>query len=73
MTSQDFNTLLLSKPADHVLLVTLNRPEAANAFNSQMALELMTLFEGLALDPGDSRAVVVTGAGERAFCAGADL
>ncbi|MEM7378593.1 MAG: enoyl-CoA hydratase-related protein [Pseudomonadota bacterium] len=68
-----YTTLLLSQPAPHVLLVTLNRPDAANAFNTQMATDLYTLFEALALDAGDARCVVVTGSGERAFCAGGDL
>ncbi len=73
MKSDQFETLLLETPRDHVLLVTLNRPEVANAFNTQMARDLVALFEDLALDPGDTRCVVLTGAGERAFCAGGDL
>ena len=55
------------------MLVTLNRPAAANAMNTQLGTEIMTLFEALNLDAGDARCVVLTGAGERAFCAGADL
>ena len=73
MKSDQFETLLLGTPQDHVLLVTLNRPEVANAFNTQMARDLVDLFEGLALDPGDTRCIVLTGAGDRAFCAGGDL
>lgn len=69
----EYDTLLLHKPSEHVLLVTLNRPEAANAFNTIMARELYELFEALALDAEDIRAIVVTGAGDRAFCAGGDL
>ena len=68
-----FPTLSLATPLDHVLLATLNRPEVANALNTQMGRDLYRLFEGLALDPGEVRAVVVTGAGDRAFCAGGDL
>jgi enoyl-CoA hydratase len=71
--TRTFTTLLQSRPADHVLLVTLNRPKASNAFNTQMATDLMHLFEDLNLDASDIRAVVVTGAGTRAFCAGGDL
>ena len=41
--------------------------------NSQCGTDIMTLFEGLNLDGGDTRCVILTGAGERAFCAGADL
>ena len=71
MTS--FETLLLGKPAPHVLQVTLNRPEAANAFNTQMALDLVSAFETVAMEPGDIRAIILTGSGTRAFCAGGDL
>ena len=68
-----FATLSIDRPRQHVMLVTLNRPAAANAMNSQCGTDIMTLFEGLNLDGGDTRCVVLTGAGERAFCAGADL
>ena len=70
---KDYTTLKVENPQEHILLVTLNRPEAANAFNTQMARELIDLVEGLALDNQDIRAVVVTGSGEKAFCAGGDL
>lgn len=73
MTDGDFPTLLLTTPTPHVLLVTLNRPEVANALNTQMGKDLFALFESLALDPGKTRAVIITGRGERAFCAGGDL
>ena len=68
-----FETLSVETPADHVLLITLNRPEAANAFNTRMARDLIALFEGVSLETGDIRAIVLTGAGDRAFCAGGDL
>ena len=68
-----YDTLLLQEPSKHVLQVTLNRPEAANAFNTMMARELFDLFETIALDAQDIRVVVLTGAGDRAFCAGGDL
>ena len=71
--SKAYDTLLLQEPSKHVLLVTLNRPGAANAFNTIMAQELYDLFETLALNAKDIRAVVLTGAGDRAFCAGGDL
>jgi len=73
MTDQSYTTLALSNPATHVLQITLNRPQVANAFNTQMATDLMHCFERLALESGDTRCVVVTGAGERSFCAGGDL
>ena len=71
--SRDFPTLKLSTPQEHVLQVTLSRPEFANAMNTQMGLDLMHCFEDIALDPKDVRAIVVTGAGDKAFCAGGDL
>ena len=70
---QIFETLKVDEPIDHVMLITLNRPDSANALNTQMANDLIEVFEGLALDPNDTRAVVVTGSGARAFCAGGDL
>ena len=73
MHQRNFATLSLQRPANHVLQVTLNRPEVANAFNTQMATDLMQLFEDLSLKPGDIRCVILTGSGEKAFCAGGDL
>ena len=73
MIKQTYETLLLERPETHVLVVTLNRPDVANAFNTQMARDLVHLFEDLAMDAGDTRCVILTGAGERAFCAGGDL
>ena len=73
MTREDFDTLLATTPAPHVLVATLNRPEVANAFNTQMARDIVRLFEDLAADPGDVRCIVLTGSGEKAFCAGGDL
>jgi enoyl-CoA hydratase/carnithine racemase len=57
--------------ADHVLTITLDRPERLNAFTPTMLRELIEAFD-LADSDDDVRAVIVTGAG-RAFCAGADL
>ena len=68
-----FDNLLLEPIDDHILLVTLNRPQASNAFNTQMAWELVHLFEDLTTAAQGRRAVVITGAGVKAFCAGGDL
>ena len=73
MTNDDFKTLLLTTPAPHILWVTLNRPDFANAFNTQMAHDIVRLFEALTLDTQTTRCIVVTGTGDKAFCAGADL
>jgi enoyl-CoA hydratase/carnithine racemase len=56
-----------------ILTVTLNRPEAMNALNSQMGLDLIDVWKRLAAQEDVVRAVILTGAGERAFCAGGDF
>ena len=69
----EFGTITAERRDNHVLVVTLNRPEVANAMNTQMGLDLMELFEGLAVDIEGLRVVVLTGQGPKAFCAGGDL
>lgn len=69
----DYETLLVESPEDHVLLVTMNRPDRRNAFNTQMGQELGDLFRGFYVDQGDIRCIILTGAGDKAFCAGGDL
>lgn len=66
-------TLQLTTPAPHLLLVTLNRPAVLNAINTCMGEELLALWTRLTAEPGELRCVLLTGAGERAFCAGGDL
>lgn len=58
--------------AGRVTTVTLNRPEVMNAINPAMHQELQEAFDDFAADP-DQFLCVVTGAGDRAFCAGSDL
>jgi len=69
----DYKMLLIAAPEPHVTLVTMNRPEVANAFNTEMAMELVTFFEEVTMGGDDTRCIVLTGAGERAFSAGGDL
>ena len=68
----DFETITAVRH-DHILLVTLNRPEVANALNTRMGLDLMELFESLSIQLEGLRAVIITGSGDKAFCAGGDL
>ena len=68
-----FATLSLQTIDDHILYVTLNRPQAANALNTQMGLDLRELWTALYVDPQPWRCLVLTGAGAKAFCAGGDL
>jgi enoyl-CoA hydratase/carnithine racemase len=67
----DYATLAIARNG-HVLAVTLNRPQALNALNSQMGLDLIDLWARLA-NTKDVRVVILTGAGDRAFCAGGDF
>ena len=73
MTLPTYQTLALESRDEHVLVVTLNRPQVLNALNTQMGSDKLELWTRLSADPGSWRCVVLTGAGERAFCAGADL
>ena len=66
-----YETLLCSIEGS-VATVTLNRPKVLNALNAQMLAELDEAFAGLALDD-TVRAVLLTGSGEKAFAAGADI
>src|SRR5687768_15881658 len=73
MSFPTYQTLALEPRDEHVLLVTLNRPQVLNALNTQMGKDKIDLWTRLAAEPVALRCVVLTGAGDRAFCAGADL
>ncbi len=68
-----YQTLALEQDGDGVLTVTLNRPDRLNAINTQMGRDTLDLWTRLAAEPGEVRCVILTGAGERGFCAGGDL
>jgi len=68
MNLDGWSGVTLSRPAERVLLVTLDRPERLNALTVGMKRDLIELFTQAQADDG-TRAIVVTGAG-RAFCAG---
>jgi enoyl-CoA hydratase/carnithine racemase len=63
---------ILYEVRDRVATITLHRPARMNAFTPTMMRELIDAFDQVDADD-DVRAVIVTGAGDRAFCAGADL
>jgi methylglutaconyl-CoA hydratase len=65
-------SILVDRRADGVVWVTLDRPEAHNALSRQVNLDLADLAHDLGKDAA-VRVVLITGAGEQAFCAGADL
>lgn len=52
-------------------LITINRPEALNALNSQVLTDLEAVFDGV--DQKAVRCLILTGAGEKSFVAGADI
>jgi len=68
-----YRHLLLERSSDgHVVTVTLNRPGQMNSMNTAMGEDLLACFEGFQHDR-EVRAIVFTGSGDRAFCAGGDL
>lgn len=69
----EYETIVLEPASEHVLVIRLNRPKSANAMNTRMGIELMTVFESFQIDHARLRCLVLTGAGERVFCAGGDL
>ena len=68
----DFSTLLYELDADGIALATVNRPDKLNALNTEVIGDLARLAEQVEGDPA-VRALIVTGAGEKAFVAGADI
>lgn len=63
---------LLREVKDHILFLTINRPEVRNAMNEEVMDRLIDSLTEAKNDP-DIRVIVLRGAGEQAFCAGADL
>jgi len=68
---KSFEQIKLEKEGP-IAILTLNRPEKMNAFTGKMMYEMIEAFDLTDADD-EVRAVIVTGSGERAFCAGADL
>ena len=63
---------VLTEITNNVLVITLNRPEAGNALNGALSEGLSNALNDAAENP-EVRAIVITGAGEKVFCAGMDL
>ncbi|MCB2149725.1 MAG: enoyl-CoA hydratase/isomerase family protein [Deltaproteobacteria bacterium] len=66
------DTILLTEQQDGVAVITLNRPEVMNSFNFALLHALAVKIADIRFDPL-VRVVIITGAGDRAFCSGADL
>ena len=58
--------------SDHIATVTINRPDARNAMNPEVFVRLYDAFHEIESN-NDIRVAIITGAGDKAFCAGADL
>jgi enoyl-CoA hydratase/carnithine racemase len=70
--STSYTTIRYETSADHVATITLDRPESLNAFDRQMCEEVRDAWRTVKMDPA-VHAVVLRGAGDRAFCAGLDI
>ena len=68
-----YETLALDEPAEHLLVARINRPEVRNAISTQVGRDMLDLFTRLIADPGQYRCLILTGTGDKAFCAGGDL
>ncbi len=66
------DNILLTEEKEQVALLTLNRPEVMNALNFPLLYALKEQIEALRIR-SDIRVIIITGAGDKAFCAGADL
>jgi enoyl-CoA hydratase/carnithine racemase len=73
MKDLKYQTLALEQPSEHLLVVRINRPEVRNAISTQVGADLHDVFSRLINDTQDYRCVVLTGTGDKAFCAGGDL
>ncbi len=72
MTDIASEEVVLTERVGHTLVITINRPQARNAVNAAVHLGLGDALEQADHDP-EIRVVILTGAGDKAFCAGADL
>jgi enoyl-CoA hydratase/carnithine racemase len=70
--SEAFTTIRYETTPDHVATITLDRPEALNAFDRRMCEEIRSAWQRIKADPA-VHAVVLRAEGERAFCAGLDV
>src|SRR5260370_2994176 len=71
--NRSYETIQVEDKGDGLVRLTLTRPQVANAMNTQMGHDLLAFFEAVNADPLACRCIVVTGAGDKAFCAGGDL
>jgi enoyl-CoA hydratase/carnithine racemase len=70
---RSYETARVEDRGTGLLQLTLSRPQVANAMNTQMGRDLLAFFEEVNAAPSPYRCIVLTGAGDKAFCAGGDL
>jgi enoyl-CoA hydratase/carnithine racemase len=70
---RSYETIRAENKGDGLVQLTLNRPHVANAMNTQMGRDLLAFFDEVNAEPLGFRCIVMTGAGDKAFCAGGDL
>ncbi len=70
--SQSYNTITLETDDRGITTLTINRPDKLNALNDEVLNELADAFKAIQIDEA-IRAVIITGAGDKAFVAGADI
>ena len=71
--NRSYETARAEERGGGLVLLTLDRPQVANAMNTQMGRDLLGFFDEVNAAPAPYRCIVVTGAGDKAFCAGGDL
>lgn len=72
MQNEAFESILVERNDDGTAMVSLNRPQVLNALNATLLDEISQALRDLEKDP-DVRAIIITGVGEKAFAAGADI
>lgn len=70
--SQSYNTITIDKDDNDIATVTVNRPKKLNALNDEVLNELADVFKSIQIDE-QIKAVIINGAGDKAFVAGADI
>jgi len=70
---RSYETARVEDRGEGLSVLVLNRPQVANAMNTQMGRDLLAFFDEVNAAPGQHRCIVMTGEGEKAFCAGGDL
>jgi len=73
MIRTDYETIQVTNTEEGRVTLTLNRPHVRNALNTRMGEELRDIFVPLRFSPDGVRCIIITGAGDKAFCSGGDL